>query len=137
MSTIIIRQEQMTRFRALATDRHAEQIRRFLGERYPTVVAEIAPETALERIRWGLRAIGALGVTDGRVAALFVVAQFIAGPTFYRHPSCVALFANRRLPPNARVDAVFHADSAIPWDEIKTDRDDQAWLSGACTGLER
>lgn len=137
MTVITIRQEQMTCFRASAAERHSEEIRLFLGERYPAAVADLSRAAALERIQWGLRSIREVGVTDGRVAALFVVAQFVAGPSFYLHPSCASLFTDPRLPPNARVDALFHADAAIPWDEISRSRDDGVWLAGERERLAR
>lgn len=108
--------------------RYIDGILQFLREQYPAVVAELSDAVILGRIEWGLRRVRQSGVEDGRAAALFVVTQFAVGPTFYRHPACVALLADRRLPPEARVHSLFHADAAIPWTDIALGRDDSAWL---------
>lgn len=132
-----ISHEQMERFREAAAARHCEEVRRFLDKHYPATIAKLSRDVTLERIRWGLRRIRGVGVTDGRLAALFVVTQFVAGPNFYLHPACAALFADQRLPPDTRVDSLFHADSAIPWDEIMAERDDSAWPVGDSGGFAR
>jgi hypothetical protein len=103
----------------------------FLREQYPVVVAEFSDAVILERIEWGLRRVRQSGVKDGRAAALFVVTQFAVGPTFYQYPACAALLTDRRLPPEARVHSLFHADAAIPWTDIALSRDDSAWLKDA------
>ncbi len=124
-------------FRQAAAERHCEDILHFLRRCYPGAVSAISDETARERIRWGLRRIGQAGVTDSRMAALFVVTQFTAGPAFHQHPSCAALLADRRVPPDARVESLFHAASNIPWDEIAAARDDNAWLADMDDGAVR
>ena len=120
---------QMEQFRDAAASQHRSRILRFVRERYPHSLANVPADEALDRIEWGLRWIRRAGVTDSHAAAMFVVAQFAVGPTFYTHPRCGALFADRRLPPDARVMSMFHASAGIPWDEIAAGRDDAAWSS--------
>lgn len=117
----------MERLRSSAAVSRCWRILRFIQDRYPHSVAGLESGVALDRIRSGLRWIQAAGVRDGQAAALFVVTQFAAGPTFYLHPSCQALLTNRRLPPDARVMSMFCADATIPWDDIAARRDDSAW----------
>jgi hypothetical protein len=111
--------------------RYIGGILQFLREQYPTVVADLSDAVILERIEWGVRRVRQSGVNDGRAAALYVVTQFAVGPTFYQYPACAALLSDRRLPPEARVHSLFHADAAIPWTEIALGRDDSAWLKDA------
>ena len=108
--------------------RYIDGILQFLREQYPAAVAELSDTVVLERIEWGLRRVRRWGVNDGRAAALFVVTQFAVGPTFHRYPACAALLSDLRLPPEARVHALFHAAAAIPWTDIALGRDDGAWL---------
>lgn len=124
---MIISHDQVERLRSAAAFRRCWRILQFIQERYPHSVAGLEPDVALNRIRSGLRWIQAAGVQDGQAAALFVVTQFAAGPTFYLHPCCQALLTNRRLPPDARVMSLFCADATIPWDDIAAQRDDSAW----------
>lgn len=124
---MIISHDQVERLRSAAASRRCWRILQFLQQRYPHAVDGLEPGVALERIRCGLRWTQSAGVRDGRAAALFVVTQFAAGPTFYLHPSCQALLTNRRLPPDARVMSLFCADVTIPWDDIAAQRDDSAW----------
>lgn len=124
---MIISHDQVKRLRDAAAMRRGVRILNFLRERYPHSVDGVETGVALDRIRSGLRWIRAAGVQDGQAAALFVVTQFAAGPTFYLHPSCQALLTDRRLPPDARVMSMFCADVNIPWDDIAARRDDSAW----------
>lgn len=124
---MIISHDQLRKLREAAALRRGMRILEFLRERYPGSVAGLETSAALERIRWGLGWIQRAGVHDGKAAALFVVMQFAAGPTFYLHPRCQALLTDRRLPPDARVMSMFCADMNIPWDDIAAQRDDDAW----------
>jgi hypothetical protein len=132
-----ITNEQMTLMREGLAQVHAGKICRFLRVRYPESVEHLSDADMFSRIRAGVRGISDAGVADSRAAALFVVTQFVAGPTFFLHPACARLLGDRRLPPDARVLSLFHGDADIPWGEIAATRDNSAWFGDCVPGFAR
>ena len=106
---------------------YINKIGRFLRERHPESVVHLSDSQMCTRIAAGVRSIKEAGIADSRAVALFVVTQFVAGPTFFLHPACASLLHDRRLAPDGRVMSLFHGDAQIPWDDIAAARDDGAW----------